>query len=341
MKKFLVVLTAIVIIFGFSLASFIGIDAKAATVGDQLTEPESGWKRYDDVDSAIKYSGNVVRGTDPNAYKGTYTQNSANTTVRTSISFDFVGTQFRIISAAYLDKDPNTEVSIDGVVDGSFNAYLASGRLYQKLVYEKTGLENKRHTVTITKSSANTKLTLDAIDIDDTGSLLAPGENLVTSLTLNKEKLDLYIGSSEALVATITPEDASNKTIKWTSSDPEIATVDDNGNVIGKKVGKVTITAATMDGSNLIATCEVTVKETEIVTNRAVLKLVTTPGNLHEYDLPMTEINKFISWLDGREQGQGKPYYIFKLNVTTGNVTARTEYIMYDKIVSFVVDEYK
>ncbi|WP_206427993.1 Ig-like domain-containing protein [Niallia circulans] len=47
----------------------------------------------------------------------------------------------------------------------------------------------------------------------------------------------------ESLVVTIEPENATNKTIKWTSSNPEIATVDDNGNVIGKSPGKVTITA--------------------------------------------------------------------------------------------------
>jgi len=39
-------------------------------------------------------------------------------------------------------------------------------------------------------------------------------------------------------------------------------------------------------------------------------------------------------------KGEDKPYYEFKLNVTTGNIHSRTEYIMYDEIVSFVVDEY-
>ncbi|CAH2712909.1 hypothetical protein BACCIP111895_00042 [Neobacillus rhizosphaerae] len=162
----------------------------------------------------------------------------------------------------------------------------------------------------------------------------------VESLQLNKNSLELKVGSSESLVASITPDDATNKKIKWTSSNPEIASVDDNGNVIGLKPGNVTITATTTDGSNLSATCEVTVTDTKVDANRGILKLTTTTGDLHEYDLSMDEIEKFINWIDGRDKGEGKPYYTFRLNVNVGNIEARTEYIMYDKIVSFVVDEY-
>jgi len=63
--------------------------------------------------------------------------------------------------------------------------------------------------------------------------------------------------------------------------------------------------------------------------------------DIHEYDLSITEIEQFMNWLDDREVGQGKLYYKFKLNVTTGNIVSRTEYIMYDKIVSFKVDNDK
>lgn len=73
--------------------------------------------------------------------------------------------------------------------------------------------------------------------------------------------------------------------------------------------------------------------------SRGILKLVTTTGDRHEYDLSKEEINKFIAWLDKKEEG--KPYYEFELTVTTGNIDSRTEYIMYDEIVSFVVNEYK
>jgi uncharacterized protein YjdB len=244
-----------------------------------------------------------------------------------------------------MNRSNAIEIEIDGVKEiysaNHQNPYI-NDEWSQRVLYEKKNLKDEIHEVVITNNSTlknATSFSIDAIDINEEGMLIDPNANIAKSIEINKDSLDLKVGSSESLTATITPEEVTSKTVKWTISNPEIATVDDNGNVIGKKAGKVTITATTTDGSNLSAICQVTVKDVGTDTNRAVLRLTTTTGQLHEYDLPMTEINNFISWLDSR--GQSKPYYKFSLNVTTGNVEARTEYIMYDKIVSFVVDEYK
>ena len=67
-----------------------------------------------------------------------------------------------------------------------------------------------------------------------------------------------------ALKATISPEEAENKTLKWSSSDDGIAAVDDMGNVTGIKAGEADITAAATDGSGVAATCRVTVEPTKI-----------------------------------------------------------------------------
>ena len=79
----------------------------------------------------------------------------------------------------------------------------------------------------------------------------------ITGISLDKTELALYVGSSETLIPTITPEDATNKNVTWTSSDAEIATVD-NGTVRGVKSGSATITVKTEDGDRT-AECMVTV----------------------------------------------------------------------------------
>ena len=80
----------------------------------------------------------------------------------------------------------------------------------------------------------------------------------VTGISLDKTTLELKVGDSEALTATVTPPDATNKNVSWTSSDAAVATVE-NGKVTGVKPGSVTITAKTEDGG-MTAECAVTVK---------------------------------------------------------------------------------
>ena len=77
----------------------------------------------------------------------------------------------------------------------------------------------------------------------------------VTSVTLNKTSLSLEVGAEEALVATVSPENATDKTVQWTSSKPEVATVSD-GKVSALSEGMTTV-KATAGGKE--ATCEVTV----------------------------------------------------------------------------------
>ena len=80
-----------------------------------------------------------------------------------------------------------------------------------------------------------------------------------TGISLNKSSTTLAVGATATLVATVTPSNATNKTVSWKSSDTSVATVDQNGKVTAKAVGTANITATTTDGSNLSATCKVTV----------------------------------------------------------------------------------
>ena len=79
----------------------------------------------------------------------------------------------------------------------------------------------------------------------------------VTGITLNKNSTTLVVGGTETLTATVSPNNATNKNVTWTSSNTSVATVS-NGTITAKKAGSATITVKTEDG-NKTATCSVTV----------------------------------------------------------------------------------
>ena len=70
----------------------------------------------------------------------------------------------------------------------------------------------------------------------------------LTGVVVSPKTLDITIGGTALLTATVQPSDASNKHVSWESSDPTIATVDQNGMVTALKLGTVTITATAGDG---------------------------------------------------------------------------------------------
>ena len=81
----------------------------------------------------------------------------------------------------------------------------------------------------------------------------------VTGVTLNKSSLSILYGETDdTLVPTISPNNASDKSVSWSSDNEDVATVDENGVVTAKAVGTATITVTTTD-SGKTATCVVTV----------------------------------------------------------------------------------
>lgn len=82
----------------------------------------------------------------------------------------------------------------------------------------------------------------------------------VTGVKLDKSTLSVAKGATATLTATVSPDNAGNKSVIWSSSDDTKATVDVTGKVTGVAAGSATITAKTVDGAKT-ATCEVTVTE--------------------------------------------------------------------------------
>jgi len=87
----------------------------------------------------------------------------------------------------------------------------------------------------------------------------------VDGVSLNKESVNILVGEIETLTVTITPENATNKDVTWTSSNTSVATVSTKGEVTAVSEGTAYINAATKDGGYQ-ARCTVTVSQRVSVT---------------------------------------------------------------------------
>ena len=86
-------------------------------------------------------------------------------------------------------------------------------------------------------------------------------EVMVEEINLNHTSSTLVEGESLSLTITVIPDDATDGSVIWNSSDSSVATVDNTGKVTAIAPGTATITATANDGSGVSASCEVTVKE--------------------------------------------------------------------------------
>lgn len=156
-----------------------------ANVGDQLTQPEAGWRRYDDSDSLFKYVGEWGYRSNGAYYGGS--QRTLANNLFGKIYFKFSGTRLRIITSLYPTYSGRINITIDGTTE-SFS--LQTNTLSQAIVFEKLNLSNGEHTAIIEKienGSYNPDFVWDAIDIDSTGELIfAPPIPPITPPTTGK-----------------------------------------------------------------------------------------------------------------------------------------------------------
>ena len=116
-----------------------------------------------------------------------------------------------------------------------------------------------------------------------------PAVTSVTGVTLDKGTLELTEGEAASLTAVVTPAEADDKRVTWTSSDETVAKVDGSGRVTAVKAGTVTITVTTIDGS-FTAACTVTVKARQPEPDPILPILPSLPGQTRTF--PFRDVAK-------------------------------------------------
>lgn len=129
----------------------------------------------------------------------------------------------------------------------------------EEATYEKDGLE--RRVCSLCKAEQTRKIPrLGAVKVD--------------AIELSESEKKLNVGKSFTITATVKPDNAWNRTVTWSSSDPSIATVDENGTVTAIAEGEAIITAESADG--VTAECKVTVEKKESF-GKKLLNVITAP----------------------------------------------------------------
>ena len=163
-----------------------------------------------------------------------------------------------------------------------------SYKIYENDVFKQTvtGL-----TATITDLKPNTKYTFHVTETDgDDESAksnvveFTTGTIPVETVTLNSATKSIAKGATFQLTATVKPDNATDKTLTWTSSNPLVATVTSTGLITGLKTGTSDIKATSSNGK--IATCSVTVTP-----------IVKTPTNLVASNVTATSVK--LEWRKG------------------------------------------
>ncbi len=240
------------------------------------------------------------------------------------------GETFSLV-ATVLPKD----AEYDGVTWASSNASVAS-------VNSGTVTALKEGTATITASAGGKSATCT---VKVSTKVVA-----VTSITLDKTSLSMKVGETATLTATVKPDDATDKTVAWSSSDESVAKVD-NGKVAALKSGKATITAKCGDKT---AECvvTVTVPVSSIALDMATLSLsVGESATLSATVKPDDATDKNVNWSSSDESvvkvDNGKVTALTtgraRITAAVGNITTFCDVVVYqsDNVIIYTTTDKK
>lgn len=249
MKKRIVSLLLSVVM----LISLLSVNAFAA---DKFTLKGSTHELEKVVGQTISFKVDITKN--PGMIAGKFTVKWDNT------ALELTGVTFN--SKGYPDRGTPEEITSTGSFPVSFGDYLMksnstfTGTLATLTFKVLAAAETKTYPITVVVNSDDmmdkdgNEVACEAVN----GSITLKAKTVaVTSVAVSPKTLNLEEGQTGTLTATVKPDNATNKTVTWTTSNDKVATVDNNGVVTAVGKGTATITAAA-DGKT--AACTVTVK---------------------------------------------------------------------------------
>ncbi len=286
-----------------------GIESEKSAVVT-VTEP-IGASKIDNADERIAYVGEWGNWTqDKNVNYMDTIQYLNSPKGGETVTLTFKGTGIKVIGCTNKDRG-KIEVFIDGKSQGVVDTYSAN-TVRQKEYFSKDDLTAGIHTIQLKvlnekqAASSGTKIELDAFEILDS-TLVAPTGVTVSSksgmTTVSKANSTLQ------LKATIEPDDATDKTVTWSTSDDSIATVDDKGLVTFlSKNGTVTITATSVADATKSGTIELTVAiKQDVADVETIVEDGTVPasGDYGTTNNAITWHGTWTNWAGEREKHHG------------------------------------
>ena len=140
-------------------------------------------------------------------------------------------------------------------------SYATEQRLTWSSSNEEVAVVNSKGRV-VALSSGTATITAMATDGSEVcASCEVVVRKMVDSIKLSNTSVELVVGNAFSLSAKVTPEDAYDTSFTWSTTDDDIAMILGNGRIVAVSAGKATITAKANDGSEVVATCDVTVTQ--------------------------------------------------------------------------------
>ena len=284
-----------------NLTAYVGVPAKITA---ELTYPDS---EYDVEKEAVTWSSSntsvVTVDKDGNLTPLSKGRAIITGTIYKSSAF----TNVTINESELTIKDTAAAIKVGETYNPTVTTVPDDGTSYITWTSDDTRVASVDSTGKVTGISVGTTIihgTLGNATASYTIDVL-PNEMIVavTGISLSKDSTTLVEGNTETLVATVLPENATNKNVTWTSSDPEYVTVDAQGKVTAVKATDkpVTVTVTTEDGS-YTATCAVTVTakvinvESVSLNKTELSKVEGETETLVATVLPENATNKNVTW---------------------------------------------